>query len=265
MTSGLDPEKNLIFIEDQISKATQEGINYFFLPECFYSLSNGKQPTPHLVEIGNTHFNNISNLAKKYQVYLIGGSVAYASPKGVLNRSLNISPTGELLHFYDKKNLFRCDVIQNEKRVQVDEGKIFYSGSEINSFELAGFKFGQSICFDLRFGDHFLELRKRKVDVITAPSAFTVKTGQLHWHLLNRARAVENQCFMISAAQVGQNHPNVRTYGHSLVVNPWGEVLLDLGNDFTGWKKFELEYKDIEEMRSSIIMDTLYEKENSRH
>ena len=75
MTSGLDPEKNLIFIEDQISKASQEGICHFFLPECFYSLSNGKESTPHLVEFGNTHFNNISNLAKKHQVYLIGGSV----------------------------------------------------------------------------------------------------------------------------------------------------------------------------------------------
>lgn len=232
ITSVLDYRENLSKIQNYIEKAKGEGAQAIFLPECFYSLSDGTKPSPYLVHKSNEHYENIRKLAIKNSVYLIGGTVAYDEGGKVLNKALNFDPQGNLIGEYDKINLFACDLITKEgKRKVVDEGIIYTKGSDPKIIEVEGFKIGLAICFDLRFTNLVLHYFRNNVDLITFPAAFTVPTGRAHWHTLLRARAIEGQCYVVAAGQWGQNHSNVRTYGHSLAVNPWGEVMADAGEE----------------------------------
>lgn len=255
LTSSLDYKSNLEKIQKFISSAKGEGAQAIFLPECFYSLSNGKEPSPFLVNESNEHFENIRKLAIENNVYLIGGSVAYQSEAGVLNRALNFSPTGDLIGHYDKINLFSCDIKSKDgTRKKVDEGIIYTSGSTPKIIEVEGFKIGLAICFDLRFSNLLLHYFRNKVDILTFPAAFTVPTGRAHWHTMLRARAIEGQCYVLAAAQCGENHPNIRTFGHSLAVNPWGEVMGDAGEN-EGYIIAELSKEDLQEYRSRMNLD----------
>ena len=124
--------------------------------------------------------------------------------------------------------------------------------SEENIVNINDCLIGQGICFDIRFPEHFTGYRQQKVNIITIPAAFTRKTGSLHWHTLVRARAIEGQCFVIAAAQVGECNSQIKTYGHSLVVDPWGEILADLGGKNEGFQTVELNFDKVKEVRESI-------------
>jgi len=255
LTSTLDYQSNLKKIQDYISKAKGEGAKAIFLPECFYSLSDGSAASPYLVHETNEHFENIRRLAIDNGVYLIGGSVAYKEGDKVLNRALNFNPSGELIGVYDKINLFACDIVSKDgTRKKVDEGIIYTSGDTPKIIEVEGFKIGLAICFDLRFSNLLLHYFKQEVDLLTFPAAFTIPTGRAHWHTLLRARAIEGQCYVVAAAQWGENHPNVKTYGHSLVVNPWGEILGDLGEG-EGLEVLTLSKQTITDFRQRMILD----------
>jgi predicted amidohydrolase len=252
ISSTLDFKENLQKIKNYIQEAVDQGARAIFLPECFYSLSNGTEKSPYLVHESNEHYENIRSLATDFGVYLIGGSVSYIGETGTLNRVYNFDPQGKVLGIYDKVHLFACDITKNGKRKKVDEADIFVAGNKPCIVEVEGFKIGIGVCFDLRFSN-FLENYFRKVDIMTFASAFTVPTGKAHWHVLNRARAIEGQAYVVSAAQSGQNHPNVRTYGHSLVVNPWGEILADL-EESEGCAVIEISRQEVVETRQKIIM-----------
>jgi predicted amidohydrolase len=111
----------------------------------------------------------------------------------------------------------------------VDEGKLYQKGAEEKIIQVKDLKIGLSICFDLRYPQMYQNYAKAGANLLTISSAFTVPTGKAHWHTLVRARAIENQCFVVASAQWGVHNEKVTTFGHSLVVDPWGEVLLDLG------------------------------------
>ncbi len=255
LTSVLDYKSNLSKIQKYIEDAKGEGAKAIFLPECFYSLSDGSKPSPYLVEKDNEHFENVRQLAVRNSVYLIGGTVAYNENGNVLNKALNFDPNGNLLADYDKINLFACDILSKDgTRKQVDEGIIYTSGSTPQIIEVEGFKIGLAICFDLRFSNLLLHYYRENVDLITFPAAFTVPTGRAHWHTLLRARAIEGQCYVVAAGQWGQNHSNVRTYGHSLAVNPWGEVMED-AKDGEGYFVVELSRDELNEFGSRMIIN----------
>ena len=189
---------------------------------------------------------------------LIGGSCATLVGKDIVNRSYVISRKGDVLLTYDKKNLFKCRFTnkKNDKKIDIDESRIYTAGDESILFKYTSdWKIGLSVCFDLRFSEHYLELRKKGANILSCPSAFTKKTGAMHWKILNQARAIESQSFMISAAQVGQNNDTVSTYGHSLVIDPMGKILVDLGGEKEGVGNFTLDISDIIESRSQIMMD----------
>lgn len=256
--SKLDYQENLSKIQKLITEAKDGGAENIFLPEVFYSMSNGTEPTPYLLSSGNEHEINVLNLAKKNNVNLIGGSCATLVGEDIVNRSYVISKKGEILSTYDKKNLFKCRFInkKNDKKIDIDESRIYTPGDELVVYEdTLGWRIGLSVCFDLRFSEHYLELRKKGSNILSCPSAFTKKTGAMHWQILNQARAIESQSFMISAAQVGQNNDTVSTYGHSLVIDPMGKVLVDLGGEKEGVGNFTLDISDIIESRSQIMMD----------
>ena len=253
-SGSIDPEQNLLKIEEFCAKAVKLGVKAIFLPECFYSLGNGKDQTPHLVTFENNHFLAIQSLAKKFSVYLIGGSVAFLDHQKVYNRALNFSPTGELISYYDKQNLFSCRLKNEKGDVRfVDEGTLYASRKNSCVVNVEGFKIGISICFDIRFSDLFDQYRMRQVDAISIASSFTVPTGRAHWHLLNRARAIESQCYVLSSSQWSHQETGHSTYGHSLIVDPWGEILADAGEQETMIVE-ELSKEKISSVRDAIIM-----------
>lgn len=227
LTSTLDYKINLEKIQNFIEKAKLEGATHIFMPEVFYSMSNGKTPTPYLVEEGNEHYKNIQNLAKKNGVYLIGGSAATRLGDKVVNRAYNFAPNGELLNHYDKINLFAVNIPEGAEKTVINEGDVYTSGNEPKILDLGEWKVGLGICFDVRFPELFRNYTRLGANILTAPAAFTRPTGNAHWHTLVRARAIENQSYMIAAAQVGVHNERIQTFGHSLVVDPWGEILID--------------------------------------
>jgi len=221
--SALDYKKNLAKLAIFLQEAKEAKVEAVFLPETFYSISDGKKCTPYLVEEGNEHFKNIQNLAKKYSLYILGGSAATRVGDKVVNRNYNFDPEGLLIGIYDKRHLFSCDLGTKV----VDEGDLFAAGDKESLIEVGPLKIGLSICFDLRFPAVYQSYKKAGANLLTISSAFTVPTGKAHWHTLLRARAIENQCFVVAAAQWGKNNDKVETYGHSLIIDPWGEVLAD--------------------------------------
>lgn len=250
LTSVLDYKINLQTIRRLLKEAKEQGAVAAFLPEVFYSMSDGITPTPYLVEVGNEHYNEIRKLAIDFQMALIGGSAATRLNGNVVNRAYNFDKTGQDLGHYDKINLFACD-LPNKK---ISEAKNYTAGSQYKMVELDSHKIGLGICFDMRFSEMGLHYRLNGAEILTYPAAFTVPTGKAHWHTLLRARAIENQCFVVAAAQWGQHNDKMQTYGHSLVIDPWGDVILDLAE---GEKVgvVDLDFSKVDLIRQSVLMN----------
>jgi predicted amidohydrolase len=230
MTSVLDPSINMEKIRHFLKEVQKEQIRYVFLPECFYSLSDGHTPTPYIVEEGGPHYQAILKLARDFNVYLLGGSAASRNRQGqVVNRAYHISPEGKELAYYDKIHLFQCALPPAILKRPIDETRFYQAGSQPRLLEIpeSPMVLGTTICFDVRFPEMFRQYSQQRANTFSVSAAFTVPTGQAHWHTLLKARAIENQSFVIAAAQWGQHNEQVQTYGHSLVVNPWGEILHD--------------------------------------
>lgn len=229
LESKLEPQINLAKIRSFMRTAQEQGVQAVFLPEVFYSISNGLTPSPYLVTDGNEHWKEIQKLAIDYKMYLLGGSVATLVEGKILNRSYNFSPDGVELGRYDKTHLFACDLSKHPAATVIDEGKIYTAGKTPLLIDVEGWKIGVAICFDLRFPELFRWYSSQGATAMTISSAFTVPTGKAHWHTLVRARAIENQSYVIACGQWGEHNERIKTYGHSLIVDPWGEVLADAG------------------------------------
>lgn len=229
LRSVLDPAINLATIRKFLVEAKAEGAKAVFLPEVFYSMSDGTKPTPYLIDGKNEHYEAIRALAVDSGLYILGGSAATNMNGKVMNRSYNFSPDGTEIALYDKMNLFAVDLSKHPSNTVVDEARVYTAGSIPKMVSVEGFNIGLSICFDLRFPELFRSYSFNGANVLSISSAFTVPTGKAHWHTLVRARAIENQCYVVASAQWGQHNEKMSTFGHSLIVDPWGEVLADAG------------------------------------
>jgi predicted amidohydrolase len=229
LQSVLDPESNLSTIRKYLAEAKAQQAVAVFLPEVFYSMSDGTKPTPYLIENKNEHFEAIRSLAVDSGLYILGGSAATLVNGKVMNRSYNFDPKGNELASYDKMNLFACDLSKHPSHQIIDEGKVYTRGNTPKIIDVESFKIGLSICFDLRFPELFRSYSSQGANVLSISSAFTVPTGKAHWHTLVRARAIENQSYVVASAQWGKHNEKLSTFGHSLVVDPWGEILADAG------------------------------------
>lgn len=229
LQSVLDPVSNLVTIRKFLEEAKKEKASAVFLPEVFYSMSDGTKPTPYLVDGQNEHYEAICSLAKDSGLYILGGSAATLVDGKVLNRSYNFDPQGKEIALYDKMNLFAVDLSKHPSNTVVDEARVYTAGKTPKMIDLDDFKIGLAICFDLRFPELFRSYSYIGANVLSVSSAFTVPTGKAHWHTLLRARAIENQSYVIASAQWGQHNDKLSTFGHSLVIDPWGEVLVDAG------------------------------------
>lgn len=227
MVSGQEVAANQQVAADLVAQAAGAGAELLVLPEYWCLLGQRDSDKLALAEdFGQGPLQDfLAQLARQHGVYLVGGTIPLktASPDRAYNSSLVFDPQGVCIARYDKIHLFSF----HKGREAYNEGKSLEAGSQAVAFDLrtrAGqlWRVGLSVCYDLRFPELYRQLA---ADIYLVPSAFTYTTGQAHWELLLRARAVENLAFVAAAAQGGLHSNGRQTWGHAMVVNPWGQVL----------------------------------------
>lgn len=229
LTSTPDKEQNFASCSQLIQEAAQRGACVIFLPEAFDFIGSNTQETLSLAEnLEGAQIQRYAGLARECGVWLsLGGfherGEDWASTQRIYNCHLLLDPTGHIVATYRKTHL--CDV-ELEGRVSMKESKFTNPGPEIvPPVSTPAGKVGLAICYDLRFPEISLALTQEGAEILTYPSAFTVTTGSAHWEVLLRARAIETQCYVVAAAQTGKNHERRTSYGHAMVVDPWGSVI----------------------------------------
>jgi predicted amidohydrolase len=229
MTSGIDPQANASAIGDAAKRAAGEGAAMLFTPEmCGLLDRDRKRATPHIVrESDNPVLAAAMETASKHGIWIDLGSLAVLREDGKwANRGFMIDASGTIAARYDKIHMFDVDLATGETW---RESAAYTPGEEVVVVETPIGRIGMAICYDVRFPALFEQLGRLRCDVIRTPAAFTVPTGKAHWHLLQRARAVESSAWVIATAQAGMHEDGRETYGHSLVIDAWGDVVLDMG------------------------------------
>ncbi len=232
MVSGSDVDRNLRVAERLIHEAVQAGAQLVLLPENF-ALFESKQLFQLAVDEEKTGRINswLSELSKSLNIWLFAGSFPVLSEtpgsQKVRSALLVYNPKGEIVGRYDKRHLFDVEVSDGQGSYR--ESAVIEPGNELIVVDTDVGRVGLSICYDLRFPDHFWQLREQGAEIIVVPSAFTKVTGNAHWEVLLRARAVETQCFILGANQGGVHSPTRETSGESMVIDPWGVVLSRCG------------------------------------
>ena len=231
MTAGIDPVENSATIVDAAEHAAGEGAAMLFTPEMSGLLDRDrKRATPHIVaEAASPVLAATRDAAARHRLWIALGSLALLREDGRwANRSLLVGPDGGIAARYDKIHMFDVDLASGESW---RESNAYAPGEAVVTAATPIGTLGLTVCYDIRFPALFEELGRRRCDAIAIPAAFTVPTGTAHWHLLQRARAVEASAWVIAAAQTGHHADGRETYGHSLVVDPWGEVVLVMGGE----------------------------------
>src|SRR3954447_5614614 len=231
MRTGLLPEPSLEQGTKLIRQAASQGADYVLTPEVSNMMQlNRKALFERLApEQDDLSLKAYRALAAELKIHLHIGSLALrASPERAVNRSFLIGPDGGVIASYDKIHMFDIDLPDGES---YRESANYQPGETAVVADLPWGRFGLTICYDLRFPALYRALAESGASYLTVPSAFTRKTGEAHWHTLLRARAIENGCFVFAAAQAGMHENKRETYGHSLIIAPWGEVLAEGGTE----------------------------------
>lgn len=231
LRASQDVAANIDAAEGLIREAAGRGARYIQTPEqtVLMELRTKALFANIVAEAEDPALKRLRALAKELSVWLHIGSLAVkvAADKAA-NRAFVISPEGEVTARYDKIHMFDVDLPSGES---YRESKNYRPGSEAVCADLPWGRLGLSICYDLRFAYLYRALAHDGADILAIPAAFTRQTGEAHWHVLQRARAIETGCFVISAAQGGTHENGRETYGHSLIVSPWGEILAEAENE----------------------------------
>ena len=246
--------------------AVVAGAQILFLPEyCGGLASDGPALTPPVAPDGAHPFvEAIRSFARERQVWVLIGSVAVEGPGNkIINRGYMIDDQGRIAGRYDKIHMF--DIQLSETEVYRESARVVPGGRAVIHDTPFG-RIGHTICYDLRFPDLYRQLAQAGAEILCAPAAFTKKTGEAHWHVLNRARAIENGCYMVSPCAIGPVAGGGESYGHSLVVNPWGEVVAD-GGTLSGVVTARLDLDKVAETRDripSLTHDRAFEFDEDR-
>ncbi|HEY6661726.1 MAG TPA: carbon-nitrogen hydrolase family protein [Sphingomicrobium sp.] len=250
--SGIDPAANGAALVDAIGEAAEAGASMLFTPEMSGLLDRDSQRASGNLraEEEDAVLAACRDAARAHDIWVHLGSLAVLVDDGkVANRGFVIDRAGNVQARYDKIHLFDVDLPTGESW---RESAVYRAGDKsvvVNGTPVG--KLGLTICYDLRFPTLFARIAEADADVIAVPAAFTVPTGKAHWHTLLRARAIEAGLFVVAAAQVGHHEDGRNTFGHSLVIDPWGEVLLDMGED-KGVGFADIDLSRISEVRSRI-------------
>jgi deaminated glutathione amidase len=253
MTSGIDPAANAATVFDAVKAAQQGGAQMLFTPEMSGLIDRDRaRAAGHIVPPAQDPvLAAVRTAASMNSMWVALGSLAVQRDDGRwANRSFVIDPDGQITATYDKLHMFDVELASGESW---RESAAYVAGEDVVTAAIPALgTLGLSICYDVRFPALYQELGRRFCDVIAIPAAFTRPTGAAHWHLLQRARAVEASAFVVAAAQVGRHEDGRETYGHSLVIDPWGDVLLDMGGDAPGLGFADLDLGRIAEVRAQL-------------
>jgi predicted amidohydrolase len=250
--TGIDPAANARALEQAIAEAAGGGAEMLFTPEMSGLLDRDSARAARNLraEDQDEVLAACREAAHRHRIWLHIGSLGILTDSGkVANRGFIIDREGEIRARYDKLHLFDVDLPTGESwresnTYAAGSGVVLVNGTPVG-------KLGLTICYDLRFPGLFARLAEADADLIAVPAAFTVPTGKAHWHILLRARAIEAGLFVVAAAQVGHHEDGRNTFGHSLVVDPWGEVLIDMGEE-PGVGFADIDLKRISDVRSRI-------------
>jgi nitrilase len=257
VNSGPDKKENLEKIVYLVTKACNEvQPDLVALPEMFtgmgVSLEERKKSAENIEHpTRDSGLTTLKTLAKKFKMTIHGGSFCEEKEDQYYNTTCVVNEHGNVIVVYRKINLFQFQTLTN---VQYDESALLTAGDSIVTYPLQNHAIGCTICFDLRFGDIFQKLIRKKVDVIVIPSAFTYETGKAHWEILCRARAIETQSFVIAPAQTGSHYENgVKRdcWGHSMIVDPWGNILASMVEE-EGYIAATLDFEFLEKTRNKL-------------
>ncbi len=252
MCSTIDPEHNCDAMIEAVYQSVQAGAEMYFAPEMSMLIDRDRIRARTVIgyESESRELVRISQAARENAIWVHLGSlpVRINGSEKFANRTIIFGPDGSIRARYDKMHLFDVNLSTGENWL---ESKAYQGGAEPVAVETPIGLMGLSICYDLRFPDLFSAYSQSGVDVMAVPSAFTVPTGDAHWHILLRARAIESEAFIVAAAQCGTHEDGRQTFGHSLVVDPWGDVLLDMG-DMVGLGFANLDLDRLAQVRSQI-------------
>ncbi len=256
-TTGIDPAVEAAMLSGAIAALAAKGAQVIFTPEMSGMLDRNRQralATAH-DEAGDPVLASVCGAARDNKVWVHLGSLALRVGTGrvgggdkLANRGFLIDDAGDVRARYDKLHLFDVTLPDGER---YQESALYVPGESAVVAETPWGVLGLSICYDVRFGPLYAALAREGAAILSVPAAFTQPTGAAHWHVLLRARAIETGCFVIAAAQTGHHADGRSTYGHSLVINPWGEVILDMG-EAPGSAVVEIDLAEVATARGRI-------------
>ncbi|WP_338245039.1 carbon-nitrogen hydrolase family protein [Aurantiacibacter hainanensis] len=252
MTSGVDPDANAATIAKAAERAAGEGAQMLFTPEMAGLLDRDRKRAAQniVAERDSRTVERVSRAAQDAGIWIALGLPVLKDDGRWANRTLLFDAKGDIAARYDKIHMFDVELDTGESW---RESAAYAPGDEVVTVSDTPIgKLGLTICYDIRFPALFEELGRQGCDAIAIPAAFTVPTGKAHWHLLQRARAVEASAFVIGAAQVGEHEDGRNTYGHSLVVGPWGDILLDMGGEGPGLQVCDIDTARVAEVRKQL-------------
>lgn len=252
MCSSHNIQENLQTAANLITQAASAGAKLVVLPEMFAIMGIvASDKVAAKEKIGHGPIQNfLSEQSKRHNIWIVGGTIPIETDEAARVRAtcLVYNNEGMVVKRYDKIHLFDVSVSKNETYQESDTTQ---PGSELAVIDSPVGKLGLSVCYDIRFPELFRCLFKRGAEILMIPSAFTAKTGEAHWELLARARAVENFSYVIGACQGGTHTNNRKTYGHSIIVDPWGKIIASLASG-TGVITAEIDLEHLHKIRQSI-------------
>jgi predicted amidohydrolase len=251
LRSGLAPAANIDAAVRLIGEAKSAGADYVQTPEMTNILAAKREQlfAAIVAEEADSTLATLRELARKLAITVHIGSLAIKhSPERAVNRSFLIAPSGEIAARYDKIHMFDVDLADGES---YRESNSYRPGETAVLADLPWGRLGLTVCYDLRFPALYRALAEAGATLLAIPSAFTRQTGEAHWHVLMRARAIENGCFVFAAAQGGKHENGRETYGHSLIVDPWGRVLAEGGTE-PGVVMAEIDVGEVAKARGRI-------------
>lgn len=256
LCAGQNVRDNIDVADDYIRQAAAAGAQLIVTPEqtALMELAGDALFANIFEQQDCPAFAHFKALAKELEVYLCIGSLAILNSDGsVANRGFLIAPYGEVISHYDKIHMFDVAL---ENGDEFKESATYKAGEKASFVQTALFGFGHTICYDMRFPKLYNALAHMGAEIIAVPAAFTVPTGKAHWHVLLRARAIETGSFVIAAAQGGKHENGRTTYGHSVIISPWGEVLAEMQDvddvPQTGFIVAEIDLEQVAKQRKNI-------------
>lgn len=250
VNSKADREANYRRAEELIDEAAGRGAQFAVLPEYINYLGPKEGHADVAETVPGPTTERFGTRARQHGIWLLGGSIHELSDESgkYYNTAVLYSPSGEIVATYRKIHLFDIDLTGN---VTANESDSIVPGEEIVVADVDGHKVGLSICYDLRFPELYRQMALEGAEILLVPAAFTMFTGKDHWHVLLRARAIENQTYVLAAGQFGPHDPNAQCYGHSIVIDPWGTVIAE-ASDREGVVVADLDFEYLRKIRKQL-------------